>query len=243
MEQQSQDNSKGYFIDALVEKLFRKFSLFGDKEFFNKKDFPIAKLLEDNYETIKKEFDELDKRTKEFAVFHEISDDQLFISDDEKWRLFFLKAVTVRFDKNCEQMPKTMKLLDSDNSVVSVYLSVLGPRKMLMPHRGPWSGIFRVHLGLKIPEDGCTLVVNGKEYKWREGEAVVFDDTYEHIAVNMTEQERTVLFIDFMRPLPFPLKALNWVCLRSARYVPYFRGYMKRIKDWENAFYKAAQES
>jgi beta-hydroxylase len=242
MEQQNQDKVSSYLANRILEKVFRRFSVFGDSEFFNNQDFHIAKVLEENYEIIKKEFEEIDKRTNDFAVFHKVSDDQLYISNDDKWRLFFLKSVNVRFENNCDQMPETMKLIDADKNIVSAYLSVLGPNKMLMPHCGPWSGILRIHLALKVPESdgtGCTLVVNGKEYKWQEGKVVVFDDTYEHIAVNMTDEERTVLFMDFMRPLPFPLRWINRICLGTARYLPYFKGYIKRIRDWEKNFYEA----
>lgn len=38
---------------------------------------------------------------------------------------------------------------------------------------------------------------------------MVFDDSYEHEAWNLTGEERVMLFIDFMRPLPWPAKQLN----------------------------------
>ena len=127
MEQQNQDKVSSYLANRILEKVFRRFSVFGDSEFFNNQDFHIAKVLEENYGIIKKEFEEIDKRTNEFAVFHKVSDDQLYISNDDKWRLFFLKSVNVRFENNCDQMPETMKLIDADKNIVSAYLSVLGP--------------------------------------------------------------------------------------------------------------------
>jgi len=119
---------------------------------------------------------------------------------------------------------------------------VIGPRKMLMPHEGPWCGILRVHLGLDIPTEGkgCVLVVNKEEYRWEEGRAVVFDDTYEHMAVNMTNRNRVVLFLDYMRPLPAPLSWLNHFVVYAARFMDYFKEPIKRHKEWEKQFYKDA---
>ena len=89
--EKKQTTTKGYWIDHVVEKLFRRFSLFGDKEFFDKKDFPIVKLLEDNYETMKKEFDEHRKNgTAHYLIKREGIDAVPFMHEDiDKWRTNF----------------------------------------------------------------------------------------------------------------------------------------------------------
>ena len=157
-------------------------------------------------------------------------------------KMFFLKAGKIRFDRNCQEFPETMKIIDAEKNLISAYFSVIGPRKMLMPHEGPWCGVLRVHLGLDIPTEGkgCVLVVNKQEYRWEEGKAVVFDDTYEHMAVNMTNRNRVVLFLDYMRPLPAPLSWLNHFVVYMARFMDYFKEPIKRHKEWEKQFYKDA---
>ena len=65
----------------------------------------------------------------------------------------------------------------------------------------------------------------------------MFDDTYEHIAVNETDETRVVLFIDYMRPLPFWLSWLNWLVVSTAKFLPYFKTPLKRHKEWEKTFY------
>jgi len=226
-------------IERLLRPIFRKKSLVGNSVYFDKQDFPITQVLEDNYAIIKSELEPLMRRAVDFAPFQDISPDQTFISNDDKWKMFFLKAGTVRFKKNCAQVPKTMAILDRHRNVVSAYFSVLGPHKMLMPHEGPWCGIIRIHLGLIIPKGGtgCVLVCGEQEYRWEEGKTVVFDDTYEHIAVNMTDSDRVVLFLDYMRPLPWPWSWLNWLVVKGARFLPYFRIPIKRHKAWEQKFY------
>ena len=222
--------------------MFRKFSLLGNKVFFDNEDFPITKVLEDKYPIIKGEFEKMQDRLNDFAPFQEISPDQIYISNDDKWKMFFLKAGKVKFERNCQEFPETMKIIDSEKNLVSAYFSVIGPRKMLMPHEGPWCGVLRIHLGLQIPTEGkgCTLVVNQQEYRWEEGKAVVFDDTYEHIAVNMTDKDRIVLFLDYMRPLPWPLNWLNHFVVYMARFFPYFRIPVQKHKEWEKKFYGEA---
>ena len=229
----------GWLIERFFRPLFRRFSKHGGKVYFDKKLFPITKTLEGRYPAIRKEFENIRDRVKDFAPFQEISPDQIYISNDDKWKMFFLKAGKIRFDKNCEQFPETMKILDAEKNIVSAYFSVIGPQKMLMPHEGPWCGILRIHLGIDIPTggSGCTLVVKEQEYKWKEGECVVFDDTYEHFAVNATSKDRVVLFLDFMRPLPWPLSWVNHFVVYMARHMQYFKEPIKRHAEWEQSFY------
>ena len=52
------------------------------------------------------------------------------------------------------------------------------------------------------PNDAaCRIVVDGEPYAWRDGEAVVFDETYVHHAENGTGRDRLILFCDVERPL------------------------------------------
>ena len=99
-----------------------------------------------------------------------------------------------------------------------------------------------MHLGIKIPTDGkgCILVADKKEYRWKEGKVVVFDDTYEHFAVNLSSDYRVVLFLDHMRPLPVPLSWINHFVVYMARFLPYFKEPIKRHKKWEEQFYGEA---
>src|SRR5262249_39967102 len=47
-------------------------------------------------------------------------------------------------------------------------------------------------------------------YSWRDGQDLVFDETYVHHFENGTDQARIILFCDFERPIRNPLmRALN----------------------------------
>ena len=148
----------GWLIEKFFRPIFRRFSKHGGGVFFDKELFPVTKTLESKYWIIRDEFETIRDRVKDFAPFQDISPDQIYISNDDKWKMFFLKAGKIRFEKNCEQFPKTMRILDADPNIVSAYFSVIGPKKMLMPHEGPWCGILRIHLGIDIPAS----IVTGK---------------------------------------------------------------------------------
>lgn len=226
------------WIERLLKKPFHKHCLLGDKKYFDPYLVPVAKELEDNFPAIQAELKQILKRYEDFAPFQTISPDQIYISNDDKWRMFFFKAAGVNFERNQNFAPETFKILNKHKDVISAYISVLGPHKMLMPHEGPWSGILRLHLGVVIPGNKeCVLVNGGEEYHWEEGKTVLFDDTYEHIAVNQTNQLRAILFLDVMRPLPQPWKFINWAILRLSILFPYIWVPYFRHKRWEKKFY------
>jgi aspartate beta-hydroxylase len=80
-----------------------------------------------------------------------------------------------------------------------VLFSVFTPGTHLLAHRGVTNTRSVGHLPLVVPPD-CALKVGGEEHAWREGEVVVFDDTYEHEAWNRSEQLRVVLIFDIWNP-------------------------------------------
>ena len=78
----------------------------------------------------------------------------------------------------------------------------LPPEGKLVRHRDPYAGSLRYHLGLVTPNSpDCYIEVDGQRYFWRDGEAVVFDETFIHHAENTTDQQRVILFCDVERPL------------------------------------------
>ena len=74
----------------------------------------------------------------------------------------------------------------------------------LIPKLDPYAGSLRYHLGLVTPnDDACYIDVDGERHSWRDGQGVVFDETYIHEAYNQTTQNRIILFCDVERPLKF----------------------------------------
>ncbi len=80
-----------------------------------------------------------------------------------------------------ELCPKTVTLLNSIPSVHGAMFTMLPAHARLGPHRDPFAGSLRYHLGLVTPNsDQCCIYVDGQFCTWRDGEDFVFDETFEH---------------------------------------------------------------
>lgn len=65
--------------------------------------------------------------------------------------------------------------------------ALLPPRSRLNPHRDPFAGALRYHLGLSMPNsDVCAIRADGQRYAWCDGADVMFDETYVHWVCNDT---------------------------------------------------------
>jgi beta-hydroxylase len=88
--------------------------------------------------------------------------------------------------------------------------TMLPPGAKLVSHRDPYAGSLRYHLGLVTPNaDSCRIVVDGQEYSWRDGQDVLFDETFIHHAENKSDTPRLILFCDVERPLRS--RVLSWI--------------------------------
>jgi beta-hydroxylase len=107
--------------------------------------------------------------------------------------------------------PKTTALVEAIPGMSAALFAVLPPGAKLGAHRDPYAGSLRYHLGLVTPNsDNCYIEVDGERHGWRDGEGVVFDETYVHTAVNNSDVTRIILFCDIERPLsPRPIAWLN----------------------------------
>ena len=80
-----------------------------------------------------------------------------------------------------------------------ICFSLLTPGSHILPHRGVTNTRIVVHLPLLVPEDAA-LNVGGEPHVWRVGEAVAFDDTYEHEAWNRSASNRVIVLMDAWNP-------------------------------------------
>lgn len=98
--------------------------------------------------------------------------------------------------------------------------------------RDPFAGSLRYHLGLLTPNsERCRIVVDGQAYHWRDGEAVMFDETFVHWAENTTDKTRLILSCDIERPLNNLLvRALNRSIGRAM--IRAVQRKMSRAKGW-----------
>ena len=169
------------------------------------KAVPELKILQDNWQVIR------DEAVKLYGIGGIGKSDQL---DDlgfnsffkTGWRRFYFHWYGDFLPSAREQCPKTVELLKQCPSVHAAMFTLLAPGSRLPMHRDPFAGSLRYHLGLITPNsDQCRIFVDGQQYYWRDGEAVLFDETYIHTAENLTDQTRIILFCDVQRPLNNPL--------------------------------------
>lgn len=184
--------------------------------------FPRHYLLKDNWQVISKEVDYI-YRNYQLPKMHELSSEFNKISDN-KWSVFVLKWYSDPSDKNCELAPYTCNILKQLPEIRACMFSIIGPGNYIPPHKGPYKGSLRYHLALKVPKEGdCYIEVDNTKYYWKEGEDIVFDDTYIHKVVNNTSETRIVLFCDVDRPMVGPINKLNSILNSNASLHSWFK--------------------
>jgi len=230
-------------VVAFVERLNLTFSKVGNPPIYDNAVFPWTKDIERDWRTIRAELDRVLKRKDELPGFHELATDVASISKDRGWKTFLLAGYGFKSEANIALCPNTWAVCQKIPGLITVMFSILEPGKHLPPHRGPYNGVLRLHLGLIVPEPREQLGIRVEKdiYRWKEGEAVIFDDAYEHEAWNRTPHTRVVLFVDFRKPLRFPANFLNWLLLNLAMFTPFIREGMDNQKAWEKKFYEEAQ--
>ncbi|MFC4309558.1 aspartyl/asparaginyl beta-hydroxylase domain-containing protein [Steroidobacter flavus] len=121
------------------------------------------------------------------------------------WNGYYFYRHGERRADNCAACPATASTLDFlplshvREHGPEVLFSVFTAGTHLLPHRGVTNTRLVGHLPLLVPPD-CALNVGGEVHEWREGRAVIFDDTYEHEAWNRSDRTRVVLIFDIWNP-------------------------------------------
>jgi len=230
-------------IVGFAERLNLKCARLGNPPVYDTAIFPWVRDIEAEWRVIRAELDRVLDRKGDLPAFQEISTDVQAISKDAGWKTFFLVGFGLKSEQNIRQCPETWRIAQKIPGLKTVMFSVFEPGKRLPPHRGPYNGFLRLHLGLIVPEprDKVAIRVGDQICHWAEGKALVFDDAYEHEAWNETDRTRVVLFVDFLKPLRFPANLVNWVLLRLALFTPFVRESTDNHKAWERRFYAEAE--
>lgn len=221
--------------------------------------FPEMKILQDNWQVIREEALALRQAggIKASNQYNDVGFNSFFKSG---WKRFYLKWYDDAHPSAATLCPRTTELLRGIGTVKAAMFAELPPGSRLVRHRDPFAGSLRYHLGLKTPNaEDCYIDVDGQRYHWRDGEAVVFDETYIHYAENKTDQDRVILFCDVERPLKYRwANAVNrWFAKhllaaaaspnevgdrtgglnRAFKYIYQIRIVGKRLKAWDRRVY------
>ena len=222
-----------------LERFIIRYSLVENTPFLNSKQFSWKPLLEENWLAIAKELDAILQYADELPRFQDISPDQAKnISKDNLWKTFFLYGYGVKLEQNCEACPETTRIIEQIPGLKTAFFSIMMPGKHIPEHRGPYKGVLRCHLPVKVPQDyqQCGIRVDDEIRHWEAGRIIVFDDSYPHEAWNKTDEIRVVLFLDIVRPMSFPASILNQLLISAIRWSPYIRDAKKNQEQWNRQF-------
>ncbi|CAJ0993183.1 lipid A hydroxylase LpxO [Pantoea sp. Nvir] len=186
-------------------------SLPGNQPYFPVKDFPELQQLTDNWHVIREEAIRLQDHIKAAQRNNDAGFNTFF---KRGWKRFYLKWYGSAYPSAQELCPITTNLVNRIPSVKAAMFAELPAGSHLGKHRDPYAGSIRYHLGLQTPnDDRCFIEVDNQRYSWRDGEAVIFDETYVHWAQNKSNQTRIILFCDIERPMKWHWAQLinHWV--------------------------------
>jgi beta-hydroxylase len=170
----------------------------------------------------------------------------------KRWNDFYLKWYDSVPPSARELCPRTSALLQAIPAVKLATFVELAPGSSLSRHRDPYAGWLRYHLGLATPNDGaCFIEVDGQRYTWRDGEAMLFDETYVHSAGNGVERPMRFRWAQgvnhfFGKMLTAAMNLPNAGTGRAARagvLSTVLRGIgrcRRRLRSWNTAAYNAA---
>ena len=195
-----------------------------ERYFYDAEDFVFLNRLKEQWKDIYAEFLALERSAETSGRIHAWPEKGLYqnrldegeINKGIGWNVLGLYAFGKKREDNCRLCPLTNDLLEGFPSgpPTTAAFSILEPGTNILPHYGYAeysSRILRCHLGLEVPcpanaqgvGDECCLKVGEDLYSWKEGELVVFDDSYIHQAWNHYRSRRVVLLLDFPRPLQY----------------------------------------
>ncbi|MCH8542400.1 MAG: aspartyl/asparaginyl beta-hydroxylase domain-containing protein [Alcanivorax sp.] len=166
--------------------------------------FPELQLIQSQWEVIR------DEALALYEHGHIAAKDDLPASSfykNGRWKSFYLKLYDSDIPSARALAPNTMALLDQTPSINIALFAMLMPGKKLSNHHDPFAYTLRYSLGLSTPNsEDCALIIDGEHYTWRDGQSIIFDETYFHSAHNRTDVPRIILMTDVDRPL-----RLKWV--------------------------------
>src|SRR5258705_6614938 len=139
-------------IVAFVERLNLKPAKLGNPCVHDPAAFPWAAGVEREWRVIRGELDRVLLRKAELPNVQELTADAAALSRDAGWKIFPLVAYGLRSQPNIDLCPQTWRIVQAMPGLTTAMFSILEPGKRIPPHRGPYNGVLRLHLGLIVPE-------------------------------------------------------------------------------------------
>jgi len=219
-----------FFLEKIIA-LFVK-----DEIYLDIHQFQWIQTIEKNAHLIQQEFDGFyKKRLEQIPDICDISEEQYQVVQKNDWKFIPLYTYGIKVNSFAMFFPKTIEILNQIPNFTTVFFSILQPNIKIASHRGAYKGYLRYHLGVKIPQEyqKCGIDVQGEVYHWQNGKSVVFDDTFEHFAWNNSDEMRTVLYVDFIRPMPkFLVFISKWLTVSISKSL-FVQNAIRKINNFE----------
>jgi ornithine lipid ester-linked acyl 2-hydroxylase len=221
-----------------------RYSKVGDREVFDYRDFPWLAAIEADWRKVRAELDAILPYMAHMQNLHDVLPNYQtqvlpnYVTQGEGWKTYFFYGFGLKAPKNCRRCPETVKLLKRIPGMKTAFFSILGPHAHVPAHRGPFKGVLRLLLAVRIPEpaEKCGIRVGTHTRTWDEGKALVFDDTVRHEVWNHTDGVRVVLFVDVVRPMRFPANLVNAAVICLIALSPFMLGNAGSYLRWERRF-------
>lgn len=168
------------------------------KYFYDAKEFPELLVFEQYANEIRNEFLKVKEKYSGFWLdtFPHYVDN----SSENKWKVFSFRFFGIDNPVNHSLCPVTSRLIKQNPNIISADYSYIPAKTKILPHKGFTKMVLRVHLGLIVPEGDTGIRVGTETRKWKEGELLILDDSFEHEAWNNTDKDRVVLMFDIVNP-------------------------------------------
>ncbi len=177
--------------------------------------YPELQVLRDNWEVLRDEALELHRNGYFDATTD--ADNQSYYDVGFRtfykygWSKFYLTWYGTVHNSAARLCPKTVEILSQAKFVNGAMFTVLPPGSKLTRHLDPIACSLRYHLGLSTPnDDRCYISIDNNVHSWRDGQPLLFDETYLHHAHNDTETTRLILMCDIERPMFLPGRVFNF---------------------------------
>jgi beta-hydroxylase len=178
-----------------------KFTNKNPKFFYDTAQFSYLNPLINNFGVIRKELENLISEGKENQWLRTFPN---YVESEthKAWKVFSFIFFNMKLPNNAALCPQTAELVYSIPEILSCDYSYMNPHTHVMPHKGYSRMVLRCHLPLIVPdEELCALRVGNEIKHWKEGELIIFDDSFEHEAWNKSDGKRVVLMFDIPNPL------------------------------------------
>ena len=186
-----------------------------NRPYLDETHFPEMQVIKDNWQLFREEGMRLRAEGATHGAVSENTDIAFDSFYRRGWTSFYITWYGHPLPSAQRLCPKSVELLSSVPTIKGALFANLPAGSFLGRHRDPFAGFVRYQVALDTPNsDDCWISVDGEKRSWRDGQVMIFDETYVHEVRNDTDKDRLVLFCDVERPVAAPMRPINRLFLK-----------------------------